>query len=272
MKPLLVALLVALLSPSLADAHPSAQHRIEMLSKSIRAQPGEPRLYMQRGEAFSNEGMLDRALVDFQKAEKLGDPVLVAFDLGVLHYRMGKLDVSLRYFDLFLARYPRRAQALEYRARVRRDAGDHAGAVADFNAYFALQRQPNPGDYLSAAQVLASMDGEGIGSALAMLDRGMARLGVIAQLQLPAVELEKRRDNTAQAIARLATLEPALGSSPDWKVDMGELLLLDGRREEARAYFAAASIQLASLRPTTARKRVLDRLEKLQASLNQAPS
>jgi tetratricopeptide (TPR) repeat protein len=268
----LLVLLVALLLPSLASAHPSAQHRIEVLTESIREKPDDPLRYMQRGQAYSNEGMLEAALADFRKAEALGDPVLVAFDLGVLHYRMGKLDAARRDLDRYIARFPRHAQALEYRARVRRDAGDHAGAVADFNAYFALQKQPNPGDYVSAAQMLSSLPEEGVSSALAMLDRGIARLGVIPQLQQPAIELERRRGNTAQAIARLETLEPALGDSPDWKVDMGELLLLDGRSDEARAYFDAAAAQLASQRVTAARKRVRDRLEKLQASLEEAPS
>ena len=110
---LLAALLMAVAAPLRAGAHPSAQHTIEILSESIRAQPDLQEFYIRRGQAYSNEGLPEPALVDFQKAETLGPPILVAFDLGVLHYRMGRLDDARRYLDAFLKRFPKNAPALE---------------------------------------------------------------------------------------------------------------------------------------------------------------
>jgi len=272
MKLLLVAGLCFAAQPWVASAHPSAQHTIEALSESIRARPGEQELYIRRGQAYSNEGQLELALADLRRAEGLGDPLLVAFDLGVLHYRMGRLGTARRYFDVFLERFPDNAPALEYRARVSRDAGDHEAALADFEAYFAVQKQPNPGDYLSAAQMLAGLEGRGVEAALAMLDEGMDRLGIIPQLQGYAVELERGRGNIAAATVRLETLRPALGDGPDWKVDMGELLFLAGRPDQARPLFEAAAIQLSSLRSTAARRQVQERLAVLQASLSEQAS
>jgi predicted Zn-dependent protease len=100
-----------------------------------------------------------------------------------------------------------------------------------------------------------------------MLDRGMERLGVIPQLQQYAIALELERKNTAQAIDRLEALEPSLGESPGWKVDMGELLILAGRPAEASQLFDEAFAQLETLRKTVARQRLLEKLEKLRASL-----
>jgi len=91
--PLAVVLWLAL-QPLPLSAHPSAQHRIETLSEAIRAKPDEQELYLRRGQAYSNEGQLQPALADLRKAEQLGDPVLAAFDLGVVHYQLGDLQAA----------------------------------------------------------------------------------------------------------------------------------------------------------------------------------
>jgi len=251
-----------------AAAHPSAEHTLELLSESIQARPNEQELYIQRGSAYSNDGQLELVLADFVKAETLGEPFVVAFNQGVLHYRMEKLVAAREYFDTFLSYFSGHAPSLEYRARLLRDAGEHKAALADFDAYFAMNKQPNPGHYVSAAKMLAGLEGEGMEPALAMLDQGMERLGVIPQLQHYAIQLELERKNAALAITRLETLEPSLGESPDWKVEMGELLLRAGRPAEARRFFDEALAQLKVLRTTVARQRVLEKLERLQTSLN----
>jgi tetratricopeptide (TPR) repeat protein len=267
MKTLLAfILLLVALAPSSAAAHAGPAHVIEGLSESILTSPEDPSLYMQRGAAYSDDGQLELALADFRKAESLGDPLMVAYHQGVLHHRMGDLEAAKTYLDAFLKKFPDHTPSLEVRAKVLRDAGDHEAALADFNAYFAKQKHPNPGDYVSAANMLKEIEGQGIPGALGMLDRGMNQLGIIPQLQQPAIALELEQRATSQAIERHRSLEPVLGQSPDWKVDMGELLLLAGKDEEAREYFDAAEAQLATLRKTVARQRVLDKLRKLDPS------
>lgn len=266
--PILIALLLVLQSAT-AVAHPGAEDTLEHLTQAIQARPTDQKLYIQRGSIYSNEGRFEAALADYKKAEALGEPILVASYQGELHYRMGDFDAARKYFDTFLKHFPKHAQSLEYRARLLRDAGEHEAALADFNAYFALQKQPNPGHYISSANLLKGLEGQGIPAALEMLDQGMVRLGVIPQLQNYAIELELERKNTGNAIERLKTLEPTLGTSPDWKVSMGELLLLAGQPAQASALFDEATAQLKKLRSTVARQRVLEKLEDLKKQLSQ---
>jgi tetratricopeptide (TPR) repeat protein len=266
---LLAIVLTLLTVPVVAGAHPSAEHKLKSLSKAIAARPDAQELYVQRGAEYSNDGQLELALADLRKAETLGEPFVVAFYLGVVHYRMGKLETARAYFDTFLERFPGHPPSLEYRARVSRDSGDYAAALADWKAYFAIAQRPNPGDYVSAAKMLTELDGVGIDAALVMLDDGMERLGVIPQLQSYAIELELEQGDLSGAIARHQSLEASLGGSPDWKVDMGELLLRAGKPEQARQHFSAASAQLESLRKTRARQQVLEKLRKLEASLGE---
>ena len=148
------------------------------------------------------------------------------------------------------------------------DLGESDAAVAAFEKLFAAQLRPNPGLYISVAKLLAAEGETGVEAAITMLDRGMERLGVIPQLQQYAIALELERKNTEAAIDRLEALEPVLGESPDWKVDMGELLMLAGRRAEAGQLFDQALAQLETLRRTAARQRVLEKLQKLHASMS----
>jgi predicted Zn-dependent protease len=236
---------------------------IELLTQRISAAPNEQSLYLERGIAYSSDGKAQEALADFRKAEALGDPDLVAFDLGVLFFRTGQLDEARAALTRCLARFPQHALALDYRARAARDAGDARAALRDYEALFALERDVNPGHYISAAELLAKLDGEGLSSAIAMLDRGMAALGVIPQLQQRAIAWERERGANDAALRRHDSLADALAHSPEWRVDRAELLLALGQSAEAQRELAAAAGALAVLHLTPARAELAARIEQL---------
>ena len=263
-----VLALLLLWCPVSAAAHPGAVEKLEILTQRIEAQPGDQGAYIARGAAYSHDGQYELALADFRKAESLGEPILVSYDLGVHHHRIGQLEVARTYLETFLERFPNYPPALEERAQLLADLGESEAAVSAFEKLFAAQLRPNPGSYVSVAKLLAAEGETRIDAAIAMLDRGMKRLGVIPQLQQYAIALELERKNTEAAIDRLEALEPMLGESPDWKVDMGELLMLAGRRAEAGKLFDEALAQLETLRRTVARQRVLEKLQKLHASMS----
>lgn len=267
----LVALLLLAASAPFAAAHPSDAERIDLLTRRIEASPSDPRLYVERGAAYTHDGRYELALADFRKAEQLGEPALVAYELGVLHERRGELRVALGYADAYLARLPQSAPALELRARLLAKLGETAAAVAALERLLLVQARPNPGSYVSLARLLASPGGAGVESALAALDRGMVRLGVIPQLQRVAIELELARGDAAGALARLESLGPVLGEGPEWKVEKCEILIRMGRADEARPLLALASSQLAGLRATPARRGLAERIERIEAELAARP-
>lgn len=258
--------LFTLLVPAVLVAHPGADAALAHFSEQIRERPGDPSLYLQRGVVYSNDGQYPQALEDFQQAARLGERILVSFDLGVLYYRMGEFDTAKRYFDEFLQRFPSHTAALEYRARLLRDAGDYPASVADFRRLFELRERTNPGDYSSAANMLASAGTEGIEEALEILDLGNSKLGITPQLQHQAIELELRLNRTDRAIQRLRELGPMLGDSPEWKVDMADLLLQSGQPGPAATLLDAATTQLATLRKTPARQETVERIARLRSS------
>ncbi len=266
-RALALGLLVLLPGQRPLWAHPGAEAALAYFNQEIRSRPGDQALYIQRGITYSNDGQLPQARADFERAETLGDPVLVAFDFGVLHYRGGDFEAARRSFDAFLRQFPDHAPCLEYRARLLHDAGDYPAAVADFRRLFELQARPNPGHYISAAQMLRALGPDGIDQALALIDQGDAKLGTTPQLQRYAMELELARQRPDRAITRLRSLEPLLGESPDWKVDMGQLMLEVGQGDQAATLLDTAALQLDTLRKTPARLALRQRLEGLRGQL-----
>ena len=257
------ALAGCVLAAVAASAHPGMHETIERLSRLIAESPDDQRLYLQRGDAYSNDGKLSEALADFRKAESLGDPDLVAFDLGVLYYRSGDYAAARAALSHALARFPNDPRALEYLARAAREAGDARDALASFEALFALGRGVNPGHYVSAAELLAGLEGEGLSAALALLDRGMRQLGVIPQLQQRAIAYERERGTFDAALHRHDTLAASLAHGPEWRVERADLLLALGRRDEADRELEEASAALAELRPTPARAALAARIAQL---------
>ena len=255
-----------MLPGSSASAHPGASTTIEHYSHQIEHDPKDQTLYIKRGIAYSNDGLYDEALADFEQAEKLGEPTLVSCDRGVLHYRRGELESALGHLDKYLERYPARSRlvCLEYRARALRDSGDHAGAIRDFRHVIELEPRPNPSHYISVATMLAASGESGVEGALAILDAGIEKLGLNPQLQHRAIELELAHQRPDRALERGDALRAILGESPEWKADMAELYLANGAKPEARRMLEDAKSQLDGLRKTPARLQLRERIAALE--------
>lgn len=244
-------------------AHPGFTSKLEMLNHELEEAPNDQSLYILRGRTYSDKGKYTLAMNDFRQAEKLGKPVNVAFALGILHYRAKEFPLARSQFDRYLKVYPNHPESLEYRARLLRDAGDYKASLADFDRFFALRKNPNPGYYISAAKMLVKLPDKGIPAALEMLDQGIERLGLNPQMQYYAVELEQQRKTYKLAITRMKTLEAMLGESPKWKADLGRLKQKAGYQTQALELYVDARDQLVALRKTPARVDLLSELNLL---------
>jgi tetratricopeptide (TPR) repeat protein len=258
----------ALVTAEAPFAHPSDAEKIDVLTRRIEARGDDPGLYLKRGAVYSEDGHYELALEDFSKAEALTDSVVVALDVGMLKARQGDLPGAKKSLDLFLGRFPNHSRALEERARVLVAMGDTQAAVETFERLFAVTPSPNPGSYTSAARILSEQgDTKDTDRALAILDGGIVRLGMIPQLQQFAIELELQEGRTTRALERLEGLEPSLGAGPEWKVEKSELLLKLDRNREARSLLDTAARQLTQLRETPARRALAKRITGLQGTL-----
>jgi tetratricopeptide (TPR) repeat protein len=262
----------ALLLPGQVLAHAGTHEQVAQANRKIQESPQSQHLYLQRGIIYSHGGQLDEAIADFKHAATLGDPVLVSHEMGVTYYRKGDFEKAQFYFAEYLERFPGHAPSYEYRARVYRDMGQLALAVQAMQQYFSLAEHPNPGNYIAASDMLLALDENSSEQALAVLDDGIERLGLVPQLQRHAIVLETGRGNYGAALVRLRSLEQVLRGSVQWQVDMAELLILDGRYEEAEGFLVSSREQLDGLRKTPARIQLGRRIEQLELQLDLKPA
>ncbi len=263
-------LLLLIPAPNLM-AHPGVEDRIHLLSEDIVASPNNQYLYVQRGLAYSNNAQPQLALADIKTAETLGDPLDVAFARGILLYRAGDFTAARVYFDRYLQAHPRHLASLEYRARMLRDAGVNAAALADFQQIFALKATPDPGYYISAARIMVALPEYGIDGAIALLDKRMDQVGVLSSLQRYAIELETDRQHYDAAITRMATLDKALRATPQWQVEVAQLHMQAGQPEQARGLLEQADSRLRALRSNTARVELQRTIQRLLQELGPIP-
>lgn len=254
-----------LFQADVAMAHEGTGAHLDHINEALEKTPDKQALYIERGAIYSSEaGMYELALKDFQRAEELGSPVAVAYQLGLLFYRSAEFAKSRVYFDRYINQFPDYAPAYEYRAKAAYRLGDAKQAMADFNTFFHLQKQTNPGSFIAAAKIYASAKEGGVDAALALLDQGMQQIGLNPQLQSYAVRLELQRNRPEQAVARQQSMKTMLNDSPAWQAEMAELLLNTGKPAEAAAFLDEAETQLAKLKATPARVNLLKTIQKLR--------
>lgn len=256
-----------LVMPLVGLAHPGADQQLQNINRKLQAEPDNAGLYILRGSIYSNHGEFESALQDLRTAQQLGQADAAAFEFALLYYRQQQYTLAEKYLNTTLAAYPSRATAYDYRARVRRELGNLPGALADLNQYFELELQPNPSNYIAAAQMLEQSGIGSIDAALAMLDDGMERLGNIPSLQRPAIAYELQAQRPDRALQRMLSLEDALGGSVLWQVDVAELQIAAGQFGQAREYLGRASKALQEQRPTPARTALSERISGLQLRL-----
>ena len=238
---------VGILLSSFAYAHEGLHEQIAAITAKIKRDPKNASLYLQRGELHRLHCDWSRAATDYNRAARL-QPGLTIVDLarGKMLFESGRLQRSKLVLDRFLSQQPNHFEGLTTRARVLAKLGSTADAIKDFTG--AIAQSPEPELYLERAETTIR-DGKRLDEALSGLDEGIKQLGPIVTLQLPAIELELRRQNYEGALSRLDLIAAQSERKETWLVRRGEILRLAGRDEEARAAFNAALVAIESLPP-----------------------
>ena len=270
-----VSLLVALmLLATVALAHDGLHEQLAEVNARIKRAPLDANLYLKRGELYRLHQDWRRAEADYNRAARL-QPGLAIVDLarGKMLFEAGRPKAAKIPLDRFLLSQPQDLEALVTRARVLVKLGRRFEAGKDFTTAISLSPQSQPELFIERARSIADEPGnnpDNIGEALRGLDEGLTKLGPLVTLQLYAVELELRRKSYDKALARLETIAAQSPRKETWLFRRGEILLLGGRKMEAREAFANALAALESLPLHRRRTRSVANLEeRLRTALAQ---
>jgi predicted Zn-dependent protease len=227
-------------APAMVLAHADILERITALDREIREGPQSAALYLKRGELHRLHRDWPAALADYEQAARLEpqNPA-VNYYRGRMWLEAGEPERARPALDRFLAARPDHADALLTRSRALAYLGERLAAAGDLTRAIALLDAPTPEVYLERARLLRAEGPDYTDRALAGLDEGIARLGPMVTLIQFAIELERAHGRYLSALDRLDGLPEGPAGQPAWLRVRGDLLLAAGKREEARAAYAA---------------------------------
>jgi tetratricopeptide (TPR) repeat protein len=245
---LLAAVALGAFSPPAAEGHADLLRLIENLSQRIAASPTNAELYLLRGELYRTHTDWQLAEADYDRAGQL-NPKLNGIELarGKLLFESGRPAEARTNLDRHLALQPTDVDGLVTRGQLLARLGEPRAAAADFTRAIAQSATPLPDYFLERARAEAAA-GDST-KALAGLDEGLKRLGPLVALQLCALDLECAEKHFDRAIKRLETITDGSERKEKWLARRGEILVLAGRGEGARASFKAALEAIELLPP-----------------------
>ena len=244
-------LLFTVLAPTPAPAHGDFHSLITLANEDIAKDPSNADLYLRRGELYRLHQMYAEAESDILKAEALApDMIMIELCRGRLRMDTAWPLSARAHFDQFLAKHPNHIEALTLRSRVWQQLGQPLFAADDLARAVAASPEGAPELYIERAQALAIAGPANLGSALAVLDQGIQRMGPLVTLQLTAIDLELRRANYDGALARVDAVAARSPRKESWLVRRGEILLQAGRAAEAKQAYQSALTALDTLPPT----------------------
>jgi tetratricopeptide (TPR) repeat protein len=254
----------------LAWGHGDVHERIEALDREIANASSDAALYLQRGELHRVHEDWAKAHADLDQAVKL-DPGLTAVWMARARLWMDQQRPreAEEAIDRFLQKEPRAALGLKLKAQALTAQKKHADAAPVWKMAIETSSSPDLECYLGHAEALAKGGKKYFEEALATLDEGIAKLGNVPALGLPAIELETQLGRFDAALARNERMTPRTGRIEEWIERRGDLLSKAGRRKESHAAYqeALASLEAKPRRASKATEALKARLlEKSKAT------
>lgn len=254
----IVSLSLGLPIAPVAYSHPGHQESIAYFSEKIASQPTQQNWYLMRGMRYMEDGDFGLAEQDFEAAMQRGNPETVYLPLGVLNYRRGDFQRSITLLDAVLASQPDNWQALHYRSLASLALGNLESAIDDARRYLRLKPEPDAADFIALAQIYLQKGADGVTPSLQVLDDANQRLGLTPQVQDYAIRVELNRNRPDLALERQLRLQEFVGATPKSNLETARLLQLLDRKAEAKQYLIKTVAAVKQLRPTPARKKLLE--------------
>ncbi len=241
-----LAVALVLFSALGAHAHGTFHEMMDELQSELAARPSDPTLMIRRAFLKIEHADWQAALVDLEKASRLGADEGDLVFLRARALAAGKQWAAAKTaLDEFFATHPPIAQAHVERARVLLQLGEGKGALNDYRAALKLTPKPEPELVIEVTEALAaqSLTDE----ALQVIGKGVEVVGNVPQLVIKAMDLETAAQRYDAALARVDAMMKLMPRPEPWMARRASVLAQAGRLEASRAEWTKLREHLLAL-------------------------
>ena len=266
----LVGALLVMSLESRADA--SLTNRLKAFESRQIAVYSDPPLALQQAVLMAKKGDAEAASRLLQQITARWPDFDIGFHEALILFELGQFGGARDQFSTVLEADPSSFWSLYYRAQSAAALGQLNRAMADYRRLLSLRSDLSPGYYLTMTDWLVAGDKEGLAEAISLLDQRMEEVGALSVLLQRSIDLEVARGNISAAIDRTALFGARIKATPEWKTGLAQLLFQQGRYPEAAAYVQLAREQIASMKPTPARRETLRQIMVLDTQVSTSSS
>lgn len=257
---------VLLVTPVQLLAHAGIAELESSSAEEVARRPDDPQAHLERARVLRLAHRWDEALEQLGVAARRGaDPDEVGATRVAILLDAGKAAEAIDEADLVLARRPDAYGLLFERGRALLALGRAEEAARDFGRAIQGMPEPQPEQVLARRDALLSLGRRE--EAVSALDAGMARIGRVVSLELPAIDLEVELGRYDAALGRLDGLLARGAPNPAWVARRGEILEKAGKKAEARAEYERALAIIARRSPDRRAKAFDDLKRRLETEL-----
>jgi predicted Zn-dependent protease len=238
-----------------AFGHGAVHDQVRVLDERIRSDPQNSEHLIRRGRLFLEANHIAEAVNDFRRALDVDvNAVGARYYLGQAFLRSGDGAQAEREARLYLVGTRDQgedAAVLGYRLLGQALSARNQPLAAAVAYVTAISRStsPEPAQYVEAAEAYVAGGSAHFGRALKILEEGIRRIGPIASLQQPAIDIDRKAGRVDAALSRLETLI-AQGEAREQRLfQKGELLLEAKRLSDAEEAFHQAGNAVRALPP-----------------------
>lgn len=231
-------LLIFLLPILPLSAHPDPSHTLEQLEEHLAVTPDDSVVLRQKATLLlsTEHPDLARPIVDHLLTLHDGQPEDLLLDARTRHAENdGSAPAKA---SALVAACPEFAPGWSFLARIEEEQGHRGPAIAALRRTLDLSPHPSPTDVLTCAAWLEERGD--YPAAIAILDQGLARIGVLAGFHQKAIALEIKLGRFDAALHRIDLLAARFRPSVELSSQRAAIFEKAGRYPEAAASYDSA--------------------------------
>ncbi|MEK7950377.1 tetratricopeptide repeat protein [Luteolibacter soli] len=240
--------LAALLLPFTLSAHPDPSHTLAELEEHLAKAPDDQEVLRQKAGLFLSTSHPELARPVVARLLTLDPKQPENLLLDARTCRTEKDAATSAKAAELVKEHPKFVPGLLFLAEVEEEKGNHDEAIAAMRQALDLSPKPSPGDVLTCAAWLEKR-GDKV-EAIAVLDQGLAKLGVFTGLHQKAIEMEVPLGHYDSALRRVDAMTARLRPSVAFSLQRADILESAGRFKEAAAACDSA-LALLDVMPTS---------------------